>query len=426
MPFLKNLEPGSKVVRKISVGVLLSICLALIFFILRAEIIGACLEPFLELRLKSVMGLKVKISGLAVDPFTGKVSARQVFIQNPKDFTKRPHIRTGFETIVDLKALREKRLVLGGLILRQPYFLIERNSALEPSILNIKTWIRHARERNEGKPKQDEDEKPQGWRITIPRGVIENGTFSYENLAGPVIRKQYFFQNLYGVIEGFDWPTKDPKILSENVRVKGTSGVGEPAPVWVRGKSNFSTYHLSFDLEGEITDGAVTDYRFLWRGLPLKVTSGRFDLKAHAVCDLRKLKWENDLVIKKLRLKSKKTASSLIWGLPLRSYVRFVESQESFTLKVPIEGNISGPDCSPEFRKAFQDSMNRYAQAGADFFALPVKKVAEPVGAVAEVPVKVMGETLSKVSTLMKGKEKKEEEAAPASASESAGPAEKV
>lgn len=399
--------------RKISKRFALAICFILLAILLRAELIGLGLSAYLELKLSYLMGVKVNISGLAVDPFSGRVTARQVYIGNPKRFSSRPHLKAEVEAVLDMKALRDKQIIMKSLILRDIYFLIERNSEKDPTVTNIKVWIAHVREKKANKNDGPENRAGKKWRVAIERGIIENGSFVFENRAGENIKKLYTFQNLYGTIEGFDWPTPIPEELPETVRMKGTIGTTPPAALQINGRSNFASRGIDFDLKGEIRGGGMVDYKFFFKGSPLKVTGGEYDLDAHAVCRARELKWENDLVMRDLRLKPK-SAVSLIRGLPTLGYIRFLESQKSIALKVPIEGNITNPETRPEFGKAFQQSLNRYAEASKDLITAPVKKVAEPVGALAEKPVKAVGETLGKAAELigMKPAEDKEPEKA--------------
>ena len=111
-----------------------------------------------------------------------------------------------------------------------------------------------------------------------------------------------------------------------------------------------------------------------------------------------------------MRLKSKRTAGSVIWGFPIKAAMSFLESQEKIELKMPVQGDIGDPHLNPAFGQAFREALNRYTQGGLGILKEPVKIMAKTGGAVAEGPVKIVGETFEKVTTFVNPLAKEEKE----------------
>ncbi len=389
--------------------------LALVLF-LRTSIIGMALEPFLEQKLSYLFGTKVSMRVLRIDPFNGKVKIKEFIIDNQPEFSDRPHFKTGLEFTISFSELFRKHVLIDSLILHNGYFLIEKNIHENgDEITNIRTWINHMKALGGSEEEQKPEEKKEGgWKVTLNRQVLDNVIFIYESyyLKNHGLFKRYAFENLYGELVGFEWPTPDPGKLTQPVSARGFIGMTRPAPVWAKGMANFASDTVSFDLTGEIRGGSMTEYQFFWTGLPVKVVKGEYDLYAHAVCDKGRLKWDNDLIIRNLRLKNKRTASAFIWGLPIQASIRFLESQKTIELKVPVEGDVTNPAYDPGLGRAFQEALTRYTQTGMKALKMPVKLMARTGEEVVVAPVKVV----EKVSDIVKkpwskeGDKKAEEE----------------
>ncbi len=387
-------------------GVLFVLVLILFF---RVEISTLVFGPILEKTLTQLFGTEVSMKEFRFDPLNGHLEIKEFMIMNQPGFTRRPHFRADLEARVDMRNLFTTHIRLKSLLVRHGYFLIEKHRVNEDdwneeSRFNIKTWIRHMKGApgKSSEEKEPPQEKPSAWQVQIDQITLDNVAFIYDYRTSlTTVKKRYVFQNLRGELEGFKWPTANPSELTQNVYLDGFIGLTKPAPVWIKGKANFSSSKISFNLTGEIHGGTMNEYKHFWEDLPVKVSKGDYDLYAKAICVERKLNWENDLVIHKMKLQSKRTTSAFIWGLPIKASMSFLESQEKIDLKMPVQGDIGDPRLSPAFGKAFREALTRYTQSGLGMFKEPVKMMAKTGGVMAEAPVKVMGETLEKMATLV-------------------------
>lgn len=381
-------------------AVLLVLALALFF---RVELSSLLLAPFVEKTLSHLFGTEVTAEEFRFDPFTGHLEVKNFMIMNQEGFTRRPHFRADLEAKVDMRNLLTPHIHIETLAARNAYFLIEKHRRddapwTEESFINIKTWIRRMKGSGQENP-GPEDKRPSLWEVRIDRIVVDNTVFIYDYRTDLThVKKRYVFQKLKGRLDGFHWPTADPGKLEQTVYLEGLIGLLKPAPIHVGGKANFSSSKISFDLTGAIRGGAVTEYKHFWEDLAVKVTGGEYDMTARALCDKRQLKWENDLVLHKLRLKSKRTAGALIWGVPIKAAMSFLENQKKIELQMPVQGDIGDPHLSPAFGQAFREALNRYTQSGLGMFKEPVKIMAKTGGAITEAPVKMMGETFEKMT----------------------------
>jgi len=166
-------------------------------------------------------------------------------------------------------------------------------------------------------------------------------------------------------MNGFEWPTEDPTKLTQDVTLIGKIGETVKAPFWIKGNSNFATGKISFDLRGDINYGDLLDYRALWEGLPVEVTHGSFSLRAHVICIQREISSENALVLRQLKVEAGK-GIDIIWGLPMKASIGFMQSQETIILQVPVYGNITDPEFGfgKASRKAFQEALREKTGAG--------------------------------------------------------------
>lgn len=365
----------------------------------RAGLTGLILEPVLEKELTYLFGTKVEIDGFRADLITGEVSAEDITIFNQPEFSKRPHLKGKLELKVNFPELLHKHVLIDRLKLSNGYFLIEKNihdNGYE--ITNIRTWINHMDALGGGEKEEEKNEKPSGWHITIHRQVLNDVVFIYESfyLKNHELFKRYVFQNLYGHLENFIWPTADPGKNDQPVTARGLIGLTHPAPVWAKGIANFASDTVSFDLVGEIRGGSMTEYRHFWTGLPIKVVGGEYDMNARAVCDKGQLKWENDLFIRGLKLKYKRTPAALVWGLPIQASVAFLESQKVIELKVPVQGDVTNPDYDPGLGNAFQEALTRYTQTGMGMFEIVTVKPAVKVVETVSSAVKSAAQEVSK------------------------------
>lgn len=388
-------------------GVLLVLVLLLFF---RVEAGALLLPPFLEGLLSQLFGTKVSMGELRFDPLNGHLQIKKLTILNQPEYTPRPHLRTDLEARINMRNLLTPHLHVKTLILRDAYFLIEKirpddTPWQQESQINIKQWIRRMGEMKRSPGSSQKTART----FQFDEILLENVAFIYEyRTTKTKVKKRYVFQNLKGSLKNFRWPVDDPARLEQTAYLEGFIGLLKPAPIWAGGRSNFSSKRLSFDVTGEIRGGSVMDYPFFLEDMPVEFTKGSYDMKGKVVCVTRQLDWQNDLVLHKMRLKSKDSASGMIWGFPIKAAMGFMERQKKIELKLSIQGDIGDPRLSTAFGQAFREALGRYATTGLGLLAEPVKimaktgeAVAKTGGAVAEGPVKIVGETINKVTTLV-------------------------
>ena len=358
------------------------------------RLLGLAVKPVLEGKLTSLFGMPVEFGSLAVNPFTGRVGASEVRFMNQEAFSPGPHLDIEeMEFDIDFLRFRRHHVLIPHLRLKKFLYFIESIPyGKGDSISNVGTWVRHIKKKPGGGSDSED------WKVTIPEILIEDGAFVFKK-AGPK-KKKFIFRNLNGFLKGFEWPTAEPAYLAQEVLLDGTFGE-EEAPMRLRGKANFATSRVSFDVEGEIENGAVEKHPFVWQGLPIKVTGGGFFLKTKMVCVTRQLEVDSVLTLKSLQFVPKQNPSALIWGLPLMGSMGFLQSEKTIRLEVPVKGDIADPQFgfAGAFQKAFQESLKRYTNAGVDLLrAVPVKTGEIVVAA----PTRMIGEIEKISSTLVR------------------------
>lgn len=374
----------------------------LIFLILLAvsvwkfeRLLGIAVEPVLEGKLTSLFGMPVQFQSLKANPFTGWVKASSVQFLNQAGFPPGPHLNVKeLEFRIDFPELyQEKHVLISILLLTRPLYFIESVPfGKKDSISNVKTWVRHIKKKKsqgQEKRKEEQEEGEKKWKVTIDEIVIRDGTFIFKKEGKN--RKKFVFQGLNGFLKGFEWPTPDPAFLGQEVQLEGAFGE-ERAPMSLKGRANFATSRVSFNIQGEIQNGDVEKHPFLWEGLPMKVRGGKFFLKTKIVCVKRQLEADSVLVLNSLELAPKQSASTLIWGLPVMAAVGFLQKEKAIHLQVPVKGDISDPQFgfTAAFQKAFQDSLNRYTKTGNEMLTAAPKRVFGEIGKISNSIVRNM------------------------------------
>ncbi|MDD5216829.1 MAG: DUF748 domain-containing protein [Candidatus Omnitrophica bacterium] len=393
---------------------LILVLLTAAYFVFAGRLVGAYLEPVLEKKLTEIFGLEVEIKDLKAHPFPGFASATHMVFHNRPQFDTRPHFDIpGISFDIRYPDLLDKHVNIGHAVFKRPVYLIETVSTPDGSLNNITDWVRHIDAWNgeddepaagEGQPASSAAPPPKRWQVDIRKIELRDGTLIISDRSGKGAARNFVFKRIDGALTGFRWPAGNPPRLDQRVALRGVCGEKVRAPFWAGGKANFATGNVSFDLRGDIHNGSLQDYSFLWEGLPVEIVDGRFDLKAHVVCNMRKLESQNVLVMKDLKIRPVSGPVQMIWGIPFQGWLAFLQNQKTLTLEIPVEGDITDPDFRfyKAFQDAFQDALQRYVLQGINLFtktASTAVKLAEGTpGVVFKTPAKVV-EGLGKITT---------------------------
>ena len=347
---------------------------ALFIFLTRSILLGAVLEPILSKKLTDLFGMPVTIRGLQVDPLSGHVQAAHVVFMNQPEFAPKPHLDVqGIWFDIDWRALKKKHVLIETIFLKEPFYFIDRIMTPRGPNNNVSTWVDHI----EGPEEENRTGGSSGWKVTIHRMVLHNGTFIFHDRSSQESAKKLVFQKLDGALMGFEWPS-DPSRFDQRLKLRGTLGEKYPAPFLIEGTADFATSKVGFDLQGEVPEGHVVDHGFLWEGLPVQVLDGKYGLKVYTLCKFRQLKSTSLLQLKSLRVMPRVSAGGLMWGLPMMATVGFLQSQKTIQLKVTVHGDIKDPqfEFPKAFRKAFQEALARHTRAGIRMIRVGSSRIA--------------------------------------------------
>ncbi len=370
---------------------LLSSILALllgVYFIDR--IVGVVVDPVLERTLTNLFGMPFQIGSLQANPFTGHVTAHNVQFLNQPAYSYAPHLYVReMEFDIKFQDLLHKYVNIRRVVLKEPFYLIERQMIAAEKRSNITDWIDHIRawykERKKRRPDQPDDSKDDtSWRVDISNILIVKGVFIYDDRIFSDVANRFVFRNIEGNMSRFEWPVKNPADLIQTVNFRGTIGEKFPAPVEVHGNANFPGSLVSFDLEGRIHGGTVSEYRRFWSDFPIEIQQGNFDLNIRMFCDKKKVRSESHLRLYDLKVIPAGAATDLIWGLPMAGALGFLQNQKEMLLKVPVSGDITDPKFNfyTAFAKAFQDALGQKVESGVKMIAIAPVKLAEQTKAV--------------------------------------------
>jgi hypothetical protein len=349
--------------------------------LVRGRILGLYLTPKIEASLTHLFGMPIEVTGLWADPITGRINIKRFDFKNPDGFTARPHIRLeNLKADANLRQLFNKKVSIPVIQLTALHYLIERRivnggpvSNAQIMVRSVKTFRRLKRERealNPPAPGKD-------WEVEIGDVRFADGSFIFESFIDTTEVNRYVFQRLKGNLNHLYYPWERTD-LHQYLRLEGRFGELFPEPFWVEGKANFMTSDISFDLQGKVSDGPVDEYRKLWKGLPMHVDQGVFELSVHAVCKLDKLKADTVLQLRSLQIQPPVNIAERLWGMPLLAVINFIEDEKQMTLKIPMHGDISDPkfDMPLAFRTAFQESFQAHTTSGLAFIREAPAKIA--------------------------------------------------
>ncbi len=383
---------------------LLSLLLALLLCVYFSDrIIGFALEPVLEKKLTALFGMPFQIGSLQANPVTGHVVARNVQFFNQPEYSYAPHLHVReLEFEIWFPDLLNKYVNIRRLILKEPFYLIERQLISSEKRSNIMDWVLHIRSwYKERKKKRAEDasgdsKDSTSWRVVISNILIQNGTFIYDDRVLSDVANRFVFRKITGNMSGFEWPVKDPSNLIQTLNMRGELGEKFPAPVEVHGSANFPTGQVSFDLEGRVHGGTLAEYRRFWSDFPIEIQEGQFDLNIRMFCDKKKVQSESHLRLYGLKVIPSGAPTDLIWGLPMTGALGFLQNQKEMILKVPVSGDITDPKFSfyTAFAKAFQDALGQKVQSGVKMIATaPVKLAEQTRSVVVQAPAVIAVQT---------------------------------
>ncbi len=363
-------------------------------------------RPALALRLSLLFNMRVTMDNLDLDWGSGEVTVTNLRFHNQEGFVQRPHLFVAqLRFRPDWPQLLNKNIRIQKIELYRPVYVIERKLTQEDVSNNVKMWWHwiksHRRPATAGAFSFLSHEKK--WNLLIDRINIREGEFLYHQYGGGKPERKYYFRSIHGHLSGLIWPDPQPEKLDEEVFLKGLIGERHPVPVEVKGHASFATYQISFDLSGKVRNGSVIDYEHLWSGLPVNLQSGSYDLDTHVICLRRNLRSHNTLVLKDLDLKSRRSLSGTIWGMPVKTWVRFVESEKRLRLNVPLEGEISSPSLGSgeAFNEAFQEALRQKTVRGIQFFTNGAEQIASQTESlVRETPGLFVG-SIEKIASIV-------------------------
>ena len=142
---------------------------------------------------------------------------------------------------------------------------------------------------------------------------------------------------------------------------------------------------------------------YLWGGLPITLKGGKYDLDAHVLCLRRDLRSDNLLTLKDLDLKSRHSLNGTIWGMPMKTWLKFVESEKKIKLNVKLEGEISSPSLGSgeAFNEAFQNALRQKTESGLKFFTNGAVQIADKTGSIVRETPSLLVNGVEKIVSLV-------------------------
>jgi len=379
---MQNKPKSKKLVRR-----RMLILLAVILTAFAALMLPFFIRPALEFRLSRLFNMRVTMDNLDFDWARGEVIARNLRFHNQAGFIQRPHLFVSeLRALPDWKKLLKKDIRIYEINLYRPVYVIERKITADGVKNNVKMWWHWIKAQR--KPSEEEGfsllSREKRWKLLIDRINIREGEFLYQQYGGDKPERKYYFRGIHGYLKGLHWPDLEPEILDQDVFLRGWVGERFPTPCVIKGRASFATKNISFDLKGTVRNGSVLDYEHLWGGLPITLKDGKYDLDAHVLCLRRDLRSNNLLTLKNLDLKSRRSLNGTIWGMPMKTWLRFVESEKKINLNVQLEGEISSPSLGSgeAFNDAFQNALRQKTEGGLKFFTNGAVQIAEQTGSI--------------------------------------------
>lgn len=352
--------------------------LTLFLFLTHDRLLGMAFERRLEETLSHVFGMRVSMEGLRIRLLPSKVSVSRLTFDNQPEFAPLPHLDArGLSFDIDFLALRQKEVAIRRVRLREPFYLIDRIQTNEGPRNNVVTWWRHIKSK---KKKTTQDTAPPGrkWHVSIGSIELEDATFIFQDRSSEAAEKRFVFERLYGYLGNFVWPSPNPSLLSQEIKLRGMIGEHYPAPFQIEGRANFATSKVSFNLLGRIEEGLLVEYKRFWDGLSIQIMDGTFELTSRTICLRKELQSYNDLILKSPKVVAGSSATDKFFGLPMTAAIGFLQNQEKIHLHVQVRGNISDPEFGFQqaFRAAFQEALVQKTRSGVALITQGTSKLA--------------------------------------------------
>jgi len=398
---MRNKTKPKKLIRLrllIVLAVLLTAFAALMFTFL--------IRPGLELRLSRLFNMRVTMDSLDLDWRSGELIARNLRFHNQEGFIQRPHLFVAeLRARPEWKQFLKKNIHIKEINLYRPVYVIERKITIDGVRNNVKMWWRWIRDHR--KPVDEEGfsllSRERHWKLLIDRINFWQGEFLFHQYGGDKPERKYYFRGIDGYLKGLHWPDLEPEILDQDVFLRGWVGERFPTPCVIKGRASFATKKISFDLKGTVRNGSVLDYEHLWGGLPITLEGGMYDLDAHVLSLRRDLRSDNLLTLKNLDLKNRDSLNGTIWGMPMKTWIRFVENEKKINLNVKLEGEISSPSLGSgeAFNEAFQNALRQKTESGLKFFTNGAVQIAEQTGSIVRDTPGFLVSGIEKIASIM-------------------------
>ncbi len=380
-----------KIIRKRLLALLLC---AVIFLAL--DRLPETIRTHIEQTLTALFGMPVTVQRVLFHWQNGEIELLGVKFMNQPQYTMRPHLYIdSLRAKPDWLALGHKYIHIREMRLRRPFYLIERRVGEgDDALNNVVDWYHHIRTIAESGPEEPKIHTRYRWHLKIDRIDIEGCTFIFDQFDHGKLEKKYMFRELDGYLLGLRWPDRHPEQLDQTAFLRGTFGEKEPAPVVVEGRASFATYYVSFDLKGRVRGGSVLDYEQFWRNSPIEMKEGLFDLNTRIICARRNLTSQNQLWLHHLKMASRFSLSGTVFGVPVKTWMHFMENEKKLQLNVPLRGEVASPDLrsGEALRRAFETSLRVRTQKGLKLATHGALELASQTGSlVTETPGKVVG-----------------------------------
>lgn len=389
---------------KFSKFLMIFLVLALLVFS-HGYLLGAVLTPHLEKVMTDVFDMKVHVEGLSVLVWPPRVHADKIECLNPPGFRRRDHYTaTGVDLELDLTHLKNKYIRIRKAHFKGAVFAIESYMTPQGSVTNVWHWYHHMGLDEEGPPSSATEPRRAApapdnagedhWRVRIDRLELDKGEVIFDDRrAEPEF--QWVFRDLKGHWTGFDFLSDyTSPVFTETIKLEGTFGQSPPAKFKGEGRCQFADGD-NFDVQAEITNGSVMEYKFLLEGLPAEVRSGRFDLKSKLRCVESDLDSDHHLILKNLGFAAP-SATQKLMKYPLNGVLLLLESQKSVELRMRVDGYIG----DPKFR--FLGAFTQALQKGlTDKAMMTLKGVGKGTWVVATEAPKQVTQGLMKIASVL-------------------------
>jgi len=337
------------------------------------RLLGLAAEPFLEKVMARVFDMPVNIEGMRILPWPGRISIEKLEILNPSGFHRRDHFTCkGIECELDLRVLKNKFIRIRKAHFKKVVFAIESYMTPQGSRNNVLHWY-HNMGLDEDSPPLPPRAMPHpdnigehSWRTRIDRLEMEDGTIIFDDRREPE-EQRWIFEHIKGFWTGFDFLSDyTSPTFTETIQVEATFGVNPPAPFKGGGRCQFADGD-NFDVQVEVTKGAMAEYGFLWSGILGEVEGGTFDLKSHLLCVENDLKSEHLLTLNSMDIATPTAAQKLL-KYPFGAIRLLLEDQKTVALNIRVDGYIGDPKFRfySAFASAFQKALLYKVKAGIE------------------------------------------------------------